>query len=78
MFSDFDPSGPAAPMLSPPVNIEQNKAGYSLKWATPDDNGSPLTGYRIYRGQVGNGETMIAEVEPEIHNFNDSIRLQER
>lgn len=76
LFSDFDPNGPAAPTLSPPVNITQNKMGYTLNWATPDDNGSPLTGYRIYRGQHGRGESLVAAVKPDVHSFNDSLRFR--
>ena len=78
LFSDFDPSGPAAPRLSPPVNIDQTKRGYALKWAMPDDNGSPLTGYRIYRGQIGQRELMIAKVKPNTYAFNDVIRTKNR
>ncbi len=62
LFSDFDPNGPAAPTLPPPVDVETSLKGNYLKWQVPDDNGSPLTGYRIYRG-VGAGEPyLIGEV----------------
>lgn len=72
LFSIFDPGGPAAPTLSPPVFVEeQRRGGYQVKWATPDDNGSPLTSYRIYRGQAGHGEKLVAEVKPNINSFND-------
>lgn len=73
LFSDFDANGPAAPMLSPPVAIEQSNRGYKLNWATPDDNGSPLTGYKIYRGQVGRGEALISQVSPTSHSFVDTV-----
>lgn len=71
LFSDFDTNGPAAPMLSPPVSVEQTRKGYQLNWATPDDNGSPLIGYRIYRGYSGRDETLISEVNPTSQSFVD-------
>ncbi len=46
--------------------------GNKLKWMTPDDGGSPLTAYRIYRAQTGKaGETMIAEVKPGVLSYLD-------
>jgi hypothetical protein len=74
LFGAFDQGGPAAPQLSPPVEIESSRRGNTVKWATPDDNGSPLTAYRIYRGRVGQGEQLIAEVSADRHVFNDLLR----
>ena len=74
LFSAFDPAGPAAPSLSPPVFIKEVKEGYSLRWAVPDDGGAPLTGYRIYRGQPGQKEQMITEVKSGVHSFTDNVK----
>lgn len=77
LFSAFDPGGPAAPTLSPPVFVEEQQRGYKLSWATPDDNGSPLTSYRIYRGQAKHGEKLISEVNPGVHNFTDTVKMKQ-
>lgn len=72
LFGAFDPSGPAPPPLPPPVSVEETKTGNKIKWTTPDDGGSPLTAYRIYRGRTGSSsETMIAEVKPGVLSYLD-------
>ena len=74
LFSDFDAGGPGVPSLPPPVEVYESLKGNQLSWQTPDDNGSPLTSYRIYRG-VGNYEPqLIAEVKSRSHSFNDKVR----
>lgn len=74
LFSEFDPGGPAAPPLPPMASAAQNKKGVELKWATPDDGGSPLTAYRIYRGGAGSAEQMVGEVQSEVYTFSDNMR----
>ena len=71
LFAAFDPGGPAAPPLPPPVSIEEDKRGYSLRWATPDNGGAPLTSYRIYRGNAAGKETFVAEVKARQNSFFD-------
>lgn len=78
LFSAFDPGGPAAPLLSPPVDVEQEKYATKVKWAEPDDGGSPLTAYRIYRGPTGGIEQMIAEVKPGSYVYRDRFRKRDR
>jgi hypothetical protein len=58
-------------MLPPPVEITASLKGNVLNWMVPDDSGSPLTNYRIYRG-VGDGEpVLIGEVEATQTTFID-------
>ncbi len=74
LFAAFDPGGPAAPSLSPPVDVVTEKYSKTVKWAEPDDGGSPLTSYRIYRGIAGGMEQMIAEVKPGSYVYRDRLR----
>jgi fibronectin type 3 domain-containing protein len=37
----------------------------SLKWTLPNDNGSPITGYNIYRGEAAGTETYFDSVQEE-------------
>lgn len=74
LFSAFDPGGPIPPPLPPPVWVEETKGGYGLKWATPDDGGSPLTAYRIYRARPVGGMRLIAEVKASQHTYQDNLR----
>ncbi len=67
LFSAFDPGGPTAPSLSPPVQVKDWNKGYQLSWATPDDGGSELLSYKIYRG-----EEFVAEVKASQNSFVDN------
>jgi len=71
LFSAFDPGGPAPTPLSPPVYVASTQRGNKLKWPTPDDGGAPIISYRIYRGSDRQGETLIAEVKSNVHEFID-------
>ena len=60
MFAAFDPVEPALPG-APSVTATMNESSIvTLKWPAPDDSGSAITGYRIYRGTSPGGETFLA------------------
>lgn len=51
---------PSAPVLE----IESTGSGMvSLRWTLPNDNGSPITGYNIYRGESTGTETYFDSVQ---------------
>ena len=58
-FDPVEPAKPAAPLLGSAL---QSKTGVLLSWQAPDDGGSPLTGYQIFRGTTSGGETLLATV----------------
>ncbi len=74
LFAAFDVGGPTPPPLPPLAFANQSRNGIQLKWATPDDGGSPLTSYRIYRGTAGSREQMIGEVAPNAYIFGDYLK----
>lgn len=78
LFSSFEPEGPAPPSLSPPVQIKQEKTGFALKWATPDDNGSPILRYRIYRGSTKGKDKLISEVKPNQNTYFDKQSIKNK
>ncbi len=65
LFSQFDPpvepSVPAAPQVTGAVRIT-DPAGVRVTWLKPDNGGSPITGYRIYRSATSGNETLYASV----------------
>lgn len=75
LFSDFDAGGPAAPPLPPPVEIEADGRFNRLNWATPDSGGSPITGYKIYRGIGEKGSVSVGQVSADTHSFIDRKAL---
>jgi hypothetical protein len=71
LFSEFDAGSPSAP-FAPFVEAKQSaKGGTQLLWGTPDDRGSSITSYRIYRGSIGKGEKLMATVKAGVNSFID-------
>ena len=76
LFSEFDAGSPSTPS-SPFVDVtalgnERTKAnGTSLLWGTPDDRGSAILRYRIYRGKPGTKEKLLATVRYGLNTFVD-------
>ena len=49
------------------------KTGIALNWKAPSsDGGSPVTGYRIYRGTVSGGESFLVGVAATTTSFTDA------
>lgn len=66
LFSAFDPIEPAPPAAPQFVSVvRQNSSNVLLTWLKPDNGGSPITGYNIYRGSTSGGESFIAHVSGE-------------
>ncbi len=57
---------PALTVPSAPQNLSASPAngkGIQMSWAIPASNGgSPITGYRVYRGTASGGETLLTTV----------------
>jgi hypothetical protein len=62
MLAQYDPTEPAlagAPNVT--ASIDAAKTAATLQWETPDNGGSDVTGYNVYR-VVGGSPTLIATV----------------
>ncbi len=53
---------PAAPQL---VSATTQVGGALVTWLEPDNGGSPITGYNVYRGTTSGSETFLAHVTGE-------------
>jgi PKD domain/Divergent InlB B-repeat domain/Fibronectin type III domain len=64
LFSKFDPVEPTRPANPQAVSAEKqgSPAGVLVSWLEPDDGGSPITSYNIYRGTSSGAETLLASV----------------
>ena len=64
LFAFFDPVEPAAPAAPQMVSavIQSSPSGNLVTWLEPDNGGSPITGYNVYRGTSSGGETLLAHV----------------
>jgi len=72
LFSQYDAelgrTTPAAPQLV----ATSSATSASLTWTTPDDGGSAITGYKIYRGFAVGADTQIATAGPDTNSFVDN------
>jgi hypothetical protein len=72
MFAAFDPVEPArpgAPLVSGSIDSPPTKA--TLTWPEPDNGGSPVTAYKVYRAPAQSGPyTLLATVS--VNNYTDS------
>jgi PKD repeat protein len=65
LFAAFDPVEPApppAPQVLSAVRVTSPATGVLVSWLKPDNGGSPLTGYNVYRGTASGNETFLAHV----------------
>jgi PKD repeat protein len=63
LFAQFDPVEPAAPASPQAVSAtRQDATSVLVSWLEPDNAGSPITSYNIYRGTTSGGEAFLASV----------------
>ncbi|MBV9611998.1 MAG: hypothetical protein JO091_05975 [Acidobacteriaceae bacterium] len=62
MFAAYDPVEPAAPAAPQIGTALQSSTGTLVSWQAPDNGGSALKGYQIYRGATSGGEKLLASV----------------
>jgi peptidoglycan/xylan/chitin deacetylase (PgdA/CDA1 family) len=62
------PAAPRAPALS---DIPRN-ALVSLAWSAPDNDGSAITGYRVYKGASSGNETLYQTLGGNATGYNDT------
>jgi len=71
LFAAFDPPVNAKP--EPPLLVATRQSdAVNLAWSVPDDGGSAITGYRLYRGVDGGAETLLASLTPDVNSHVDS------
>jgi hypothetical protein len=79
MFAAYDvaePALPGAPLVT--ASINPNGSAVNLSWASPDNGGSPITSYRVYRraGSTGTytllGNTGVTTYQDT--SFNSSVQ----
>lgn len=72
LLSQYDPN-PQEPVAPKAPQIEGTRTAPSvvnLRWSNPDNGGSAITSYKIYRGTTSGGETLLNTVTAR-NSFND-------
>ena len=73
LFAQFDVLGvPAAPLVSASIDCTTPTTVHVF-WTTPDDHGSPITGYKIYRSTNSGPFMLIATPGAGVNEYNDTI-----
>lgn len=73
MFAVDDVLGvPSAPLVSAQFDCT-NASIVHVSWSTPDDHGSAITGYNIYRSTNGGSFVLIQSVAASVNEFDDSV-----
>jgi hypothetical protein len=72
MFAAFDPAEPSAPGAPLIVSAQQSATGTLVKWLAPDNGGSDLKDYVLYRGVASGVETKLATVKASKTSYLDT------
>jgi hypothetical protein len=70
LFASFDV--PVSIPAAPAVEAAQSGGIVHLTWSTPDDHGTPILGYHIYRGVAGGVFEQILGVDASTHSYDDT------
>ncbi|MGH9968876.1 MAG: Ig-like domain-containing protein [Pyrinomonadaceae bacterium] len=74
LFAQFDTvTVPAAPLVTATFNACPNPSAVILTWSPPDDHGSPITSYKIYRRTGTSGSfALLATVPGNVNKYSDN------
>ncbi|HEV3072808.1 MAG TPA: PKD domain-containing protein [Thermoanaerobaculia bacterium] len=64
LLAAFDPPEPARPPAPLLLAAVRQAGAVTVTWEVPDNGGTPLTGYKVYRGTASGGETLLATIGP--------------
>jgi hypothetical protein len=70
LLAQYDPTEPAAPQR-PCLKGRRDDMGTFLSWRVPDNGGSPITAYKIYRGTTATNMVQIGLTEGGKSSFAD-------
>jgi hypothetical protein len=68
LYDEPEPALPAAPAL----DAARTGGSVHLTWSTPDENGSAILGYRLYKRLPGGISQQFQGVSASTHSFDDS------
>jgi hypothetical protein len=71
LYAAYDEPEPALP-AAPAVAATESGGVVHLTWSTPDDNGTPILGYHIYRKDGGGFSEQIQGVSGSTHAWDDT------
>jgi len=71
LYAAYDPPVNATP--APPLLVATRDGdAVSLAWSIPDDGGSAISGYRLYRGVNGGSESLLSSFGADVNSYSDN------
>ena len=71
LLAAFDPAEPAAPAAPRLESATRSSSGVLFRWSAPDDGGSPLTGYEVFRRE-STTTSLLTVVAPDKTSYLDT------
>lgn len=71
LYAAFDPPVNGRPE-SPLLVATRDGDAVSLAWSIPEDGGSSITGYRLYRGVEGGAESLLSSFGADVNSYVDN------
>ena len=72
LFSAFDTVEPAPPAAPQVLGAVRASGVVTVSWLEPDNGGSPITGYRVYRSTTSGAETFLTSVPATATKYFDN------
>ncbi|MDX6558842.1 MAG: hypothetical protein QOF72_1891 [Blastocatellia bacterium] len=72
LFAAFDPVEPAPPAAPQVLSAVRASGQVTVSWLEPDNGGSPITGYKVYRSTTTGTETFLANVPATATKYFDN------
>ncbi len=71
LFANLDPAEPAVPK-PPCLSGTRDASGSHLSWKAPDNGGSEVVNYQIFRGTASGGEVLLAQTGNAKTTYSDA------
>ncbi len=72
LFAANDPVEPGVPAAPQVAAARDANNVVHVTWTTPDNGGSPITNYKVFRGSPGGTETLLATVPGNTNSYDDT------
>ncbi len=76
LYAAYDGQTQTGPPATPLAQGTRDGRTVRLTWSTPDDHGSPITAYRVYRRPAGGSWTRLGQHYPTTHSYTDNYATE--
>lgn len=73
LYAEFDAQVAEGPPGTPALDATLRNGAVQLAWSKPDDRGSAITGYRLYRRTGSGSPQLLKSFGPDVHAYSDPV-----